>query len=94
MAPSHDRHAMTTRLAPRGATIEPFHAGEIGMRAMARLRPRYPAYRTALKALGRIDFDPIRGHRHMRFSFAVTGEEVERALAMLGPWLARQPRLR
>ncbi len=41
-----------------------------------------------------IDFDPIHGHRHVRFSFAITGEEVERALALLGPWLAKQPRLR
>ena len=41
-----------------------------------------------------IDFDPIHGHTHVRFSFAVTGEEIERALALLGPWLARQPRLR
>jgi aspartate/methionine/tyrosine aminotransferase len=41
-----------------------------------------------------IDFDPIHGHRHVRLSFAITGDEVERALALLGPWLARQPRLR
>lgn len=41
-----------------------------------------------------IDFDPVHGHRHVRLSFAVTGEEVEQALAQLGPWLARQPRLR
>lgn len=34
---------MTTPLAPRGATIEPFHAGEIGLLAMARLRAGLPA---------------------------------------------------
>ena len=33
---------MTQPLAPRGATIEPFYAGEIGARAMARLRAGLP----------------------------------------------------
>ena len=33
---------MTTPLAPRGATIEPFYAGEIGVLAMARLRAGLP----------------------------------------------------
>jgi aspartate/methionine/tyrosine aminotransferase len=41
-----------------------------------------------------IDFDPIHGHRHLRISFAISASEVEQALALLGPWLAQQPRLR
>ena len=40
-----------------------------------------------------IDFDPVHGHRHVRFSFAIGEDELERALELLGPWLARQPRL-
>src|SRR6476659_1239579 len=42
MAPSPDSYAMTTPLAPRGATIAPFYAGEIGLLAMARLRAGLP----------------------------------------------------
>ena len=34
-----------------------------------------------------IDFDPVGGHRFIRFSFAVSTAEVEEALARLGPWL-------
>jgi aspartate/methionine/tyrosine aminotransferase len=40
-----------------------------------------------------IDFDPVRGHRCIRLSFAITTPEVAQALALLGPWLAGQPRL-
>ncbi len=40
-----------------------------------------------------IDFDPVHGHRHVRFSFAISDGELEQALALLGPWLARQPRI-
>ncbi len=40
-----------------------------------------------------IDFDPIHGHRHVRFSFAIIGDELEQAIGLLGPWLARQPRI-
>jgi aspartate/methionine/tyrosine aminotransferase len=40
-----------------------------------------------------IDFDPEHGHGHVRLSFAVTTAQVERALELLAPWLARQPRL-
>ncbi|HXQ64381.1 MAG TPA: aminotransferase class I/II-fold pyridoxal phosphate-dependent enzyme [Steroidobacteraceae bacterium] len=40
-----------------------------------------------------IDFDPVHGQRFIRLSFAITTPEVERALALLGPWLAGQPRL-
>jgi aspartate/methionine/tyrosine aminotransferase len=39
-----------------------------------------------------IDFDPERGQRHVRLSFAVTTAEVDAALERLGPWLAAQPR--
>lgn len=37
-----------------------------------------------------IDFDPARGSRFIRFSFAVSTPEVEEALARLGPWIAKQ----
>jgi aspartate/methionine/tyrosine aminotransferase len=40
-----------------------------------------------------IDLDPVHGHRHVRFSFAISGAEVEQAIALLGPWLSRQPRI-
>ena len=40
-----------------------------------------------------IDFDPVHGHRFMRFSFAVSTAQVEEALARLEPWFAAQPRL-
>lgn len=35
-----------------------------------------------------VDFDPVDGHRFMRFSFAVSTPEVQEALGRLGPWLA------
>lgn len=37
-----------------------------------------------------IDFDPVDGHRFVRFSFAVSTAEVTEAIARLGPWLAAQ----
>ncbi|HUO95321.1 MAG TPA: aminotransferase class I/II-fold pyridoxal phosphate-dependent enzyme [Steroidobacteraceae bacterium] len=37
-----------------------------------------------------IDFDTLRGGRFLRLSFALRPAEVERAVALLGPWLARQ----
>ena len=40
-----------------------------------------------------IDFDPIHGRRHVRFSFAISADELEQAIALLGPWLAQQPKL-
>jgi aspartate/methionine/tyrosine aminotransferase len=40
-----------------------------------------------------IDFDTVHGHRCIRLSFAVSPEEVDRAVALLRPWLAAQPRL-
>ena len=40
-----------------------------------------------------IDFDTRDGQRFIRLSFAVTTAEVTRALELLAPWLAAQPRL-
>lgn len=37
-----------------------------------------------------IDFDPVDGHRFIRFSFAVSTAEVEEALRRLTPWFAAQ----
>ncbi len=37
-----------------------------------------------------IDFDPVEGHRFMRFSFAVSTAEVEDAVHRLVPWFAAQ----
>lgn len=34
-----------------------------------------------------IDFDPVEGHRYIRFSFAVSPAQVEQALASLAAWL-------
>ncbi|MBS0255960.1 MAG: aminotransferase class I/II-fold pyridoxal phosphate-dependent enzyme, partial [Proteobacteria bacterium] len=36
-----------------------------------------------------IDFDPVEGHRFMRFSFAVGTAEVAEAIAAMEPWFAR-----
>jgi aspartate/methionine/tyrosine aminotransferase len=35
-----------------------------------------------------LDFDPVDGHRFMRFSFAVSTAEVEEAIARMTPWFA------
>ena len=35
-----------------------------------------------------VDFDPVHGNRFMRFSFAVSTQEVEEALRRMGPWFA------
>lgn len=35
-----------------------------------------------------VDFDPVDGHRFMRFSFAVSTPEIEDALARMIPWFA------
>jgi len=35
-----------------------------------------------------IDFDPVDGHRFMRFSFAVSTDRIEEALRRIGPWFA------
>ena len=39
-----------------------------------------------------IDFDTVHGGSHVRFSFAGSLDDVDRALARLAPWLAAQPR--
>ncbi|GAA0303787.1 aminotransferase class I/II-fold pyridoxal phosphate-dependent enzyme [Sphingomonas oligophenolica] len=37
-----------------------------------------------------IDFDPVDGHRFMRFSFAVSTDRIEEALRRIEPWFAGQ----
>lgn len=39
-----------------------------------------------------VDFDPVDGHRFVRFSFAVSTAQVADALTRLEPWFAAQPR--
>jgi aspartate/methionine/tyrosine aminotransferase len=39
-----------------------------------------------------VDFDPVDGHRFMRFSFALSTDEIEEALGKLEPWFKAQPR--
>ena len=39
-----------------------------------------------------IDFDPVDGHRFIRFSFAVSTDRVEDAIARMVPWFQAQPR--
>ena len=38
-----------------------------------------------------IDFDPVDGHRFIRFSFAVSTDRVEDAIARITPWFQTQP---
>jgi aspartate/methionine/tyrosine aminotransferase len=38
-----------------------------------------------------IDFDPVLGHRFVRFSFAVATPLIEAAIARMIPWFAAQP---
>jgi aspartate/methionine/tyrosine aminotransferase len=45
---------------------------------------------TGIAAAPGIDFDTVRGGRFLRLSFALRPAEVERAVALLRPWLARQ----
>ena len=40
-----------------------------------------------------IDFDPVLGHRFVRFSFAVATPLIEEAIARMIPWFAAQPAL-
>jgi len=40
-----------------------------------------------------IDFDPVDGHRFMRFSFAASTAQIEEALKRLVPWFAERGRL-
>lgn len=39
-----------------------------------------------------IDFDPVLGNAFVRFSFAISEREVDRAIALLDPWLAGRRR--
>jgi aspartate/methionine/tyrosine aminotransferase len=39
-----------------------------------------------------VDFDPVDGGRFMRFSFAVSTEEVHEALKRITPWFAERTR--
>jgi aspartate/methionine/tyrosine aminotransferase len=41
-----------------------------------------------------VDFDPVDGHRFVRFSFAVSTPQVAEALERLRPWFASQPAIR
>ena len=43
---------------------------------------------TGVATAPRIDFDPVDGHRFMRFSFAVSTDRVEDALRSITPWFA------
>lgn len=47
---------------------------------------------TGVAAAPGVDFDPVDGHRAIRFSFAVSTDEVREALARLEPWLAARAR--
>ena len=40
-----------------------------------------------------VDFDPVDGHRFIRFSFAPDTARIEEALRRLRPWFAAQPRI-
>ena len=40
-----------------------------------------------------VDFDPVDGHRFIRFSFAVSTPEIEEALKRMRPWFAARPPL-
>ena len=37
-----------------------------------------------------IDFDPVLGNGFVRLSFAISEREIDRAIALLRPWLARR----
>ena len=45
---------------------------------------------TGVAAAPGVDFDPVLGHRFVRFSFAVSTPEIEDALRRLRPWFAAQ----
>ena len=47
---------------------------------------------TGIVAAPGIDFDPVDGHRFIRFSFAVATPQVEDAIARMMPWFAARPR--
>jgi aspartate/methionine/tyrosine aminotransferase len=41
-----------------------------------------------------VDFDPVAGHTHLRFSFAVSTPQIEDAMARLTPWFSSRSVLR
>jgi aspartate/methionine/tyrosine aminotransferase len=41
-----------------------------------------------------VDFDPVAGHAHLRFSFAVSTPQIEDAMARLTPWFNNRSVLR
>ena len=47
---------------------------------------------TGIASAPGIDFDPALGNAFVRFSFAISEREVDRAIALLGPWLAGRRR--
>ncbi len=47
---------------------------------------------TGVAAAPGYDFDPASGHRFVRFSFAVSTEQVEDAIARMKPWFAARNR--
>lgn len=47
-------------------------------------------WETGVAAAPGIDFDPVDGHRHVRFSFAVSTDRVEDAIARMIPWFSAQ----
>ena len=47
---------------------------------------------TGIAAAPGVDFDPVRGHQFVRFSFALSTSLIEDAVARLGKWLPLQER--
>lgn len=45
---------------------------------------------TGVATASGVDFDPVAGHRFIRFSFAVSTELVKEAIARMGPWFAER----
>jgi aspartate/methionine/tyrosine aminotransferase len=43
--------------------------------------------KAGVAATSGVDFDPIRGHHYMRFSYAGSAEEMHEAVARIGAWL-------
>jgi aspartate/methionine/tyrosine aminotransferase len=48
---------------------------------------------TGVATASGVDFDPVDGGRHIRFSFAVSTAEVEEAITRLTPWFAQAQEL-
>ena len=45
---------------------------------------------TGVATASGVDFDPVQGHRFMRFSFAVTPDVLDEALSRVEPWFKRR----